>query len=311
MSAQWGDYLNRLLSPQKPLAAVEEADQRAIIEKRVRNITTENWRSVINNAAVTEGEDATDVAEEWLFYFTTSNVNGTRNATFWDGVFDVCILRPFPSFVIMLFCFLPQHSPCCRSVGMGKANDALQESAILFATSKNLAGPAPRINLGKVDCAGPESTELCNSFFLSSQEKLPVFYHIASYANGSVELREVPWAAANITEGGEPAYLVKFHEEGLWKGANAWTGVFNPITGVLKEATPYVGIALGYYDKVPSWVVMVTISFLGRNIMYVDSFLWLDDFRDFVMLTIGYRSRITRQNLTPRVPPPASPALAS
>lgn len=194
---------------------------------------------------------------------------------------------------------------------MGKANDALQESAILFATSKNLAGPSPRINLGKVDCAGPESTELCNSFFLSSQEKLPVFYHIASYANGSVELREVPWAAANITEGGEPAYLVKFHEEGLWKGANAWTGVFNPITGVLKEATPYVGIALGYYDKVPSWVVMVTISFLGRNIMYVDSFLWLDDFRVFVMLTIGYRSRITRQNLTPRVPPPASPALAS
>lgn len=99
VSAQWGDYLNRILNPQKPLGAVE--DQRAIIEKRVRNITSENWRSAINNTAVTEGESVTDVAEEWLFYFTTSNVNGTRNATSWDGVFDVCI--PSCAFSYFLF----------------------------------------------------------------------------------------------------------------------------------------------------------------------------------------------------------------
>lgn len=89
VSAQWGGYLDRILNPQKPLGAVE--DQRAIIEKRVRNITSENWRSAINNTAITEGESVADVAEEWLFYFTTSNVNGTRNATSWDSVFDVCI----------------------------------------------------------------------------------------------------------------------------------------------------------------------------------------------------------------------------
>lgn len=102
VSAQWGDYLNRILNPQKPLGAVE--DQRAIIEKRVRNITSENWRSAINNTAVTEGESVTDVAEEWLFYFTTSNVNGTRNATSWDGVFDVCIPScAFSYFLLLLF----------------------------------------------------------------------------------------------------------------------------------------------------------------------------------------------------------------
>lgn len=90
VSAQWGDYLNRILNPQKPLGAVE--DQRAIIEKRVRNITSDNWRSAISNTAITEGESVADVAKEWLFYFTTSNVNGTRNATSWDSVFDVCII---------------------------------------------------------------------------------------------------------------------------------------------------------------------------------------------------------------------------
>lgn len=106
VSAQWGDYLNRILSPQKPLGAVEEVDQRAIIEKRVRTITSENWRSAINNTAATEDENVTAVAEEWLFYFTTSNVNGTRNATHWDGVFNVRILyRALFSF-FFAFCFL-------------------------------------------------------------------------------------------------------------------------------------------------------------------------------------------------------------
>lgn len=100
VSAQWGDYLSRILNPQKPLGAVDEEDQRAIIEKRVRNITTENWRSAINNTAAIEDENVTDVAEEWLFYFTTSNVNGTRNVTFWDGVFNVCIV------LFLLFFFL-------------------------------------------------------------------------------------------------------------------------------------------------------------------------------------------------------------
>lgn len=101
VSAQWGDYLNRILNPQKPFGAVEEVDQRAIIEKRVRTITSENWRSAINNTAATEDESVTDVAEEWLFYFTTSNANGTRNTTFWDGVFNVCIL--YRAFFFLLF----------------------------------------------------------------------------------------------------------------------------------------------------------------------------------------------------------------
>ncbi|KAL0640734.1 hypothetical protein Q9L58_000039 [Maublancomyces gigas] len=222
VSAQWGDYLNRILNPQKPFGAVEEVDQRAIIEKRVRTITSENWRSAINNTAATEDESVTDVAEEWLFYFTTSNANGTRNTTFWDGVFN--------------------------------------ETTVLLATSKSL----PKINLGKINCASPESTKLCDTFFLTSQAKLPDFYHVASYANGTVDLREVPWAAGNITA----AYLTNFHGQGLWKDVNAWTGVFNPMGGLLKEATPYVGMLLRYYEMFPPYVGMIVVSILARKVMY-------------------------------------------
>lgn len=239
VSAQW-EFLSRILSPQKPLAAVDEV---AIIEKRVRNITSENWRSVINNtAAATEVQDSTDVPEEWFFYFTTSNVNGTKNATFWDGVFD--------------------------------------ETAILLATSRKFA---PEINLGKIDCASIESSELCNNFFLTSQQKLPEFYHIASYANGSVEFRAIPWVVANVTDGEEAAYLVKFHQEGLWKRVDAWKSVFNPIDGLLKEATPYVGMVLGYYEALPPWVVMIVVSLMAKNITN-----WM------------------KKNPVPRAPPPAA-----
>lgn len=82
-----------------------------------------------------------------------------------------------------------------------------------------------------------------------------------------MDLREVPWAA-NITAGEEPAFLVKFLEQGLWKGADAWTGAFHPVNGLLMEATPYVGILLRYYEVLPSWLVIAVVSLLARSFMY-------------------------------------------
>ncbi|KAI5846547.1 hypothetical protein DFP73DRAFT_630974 [Morchella snyderi] len=249
VSAQWGDYLNRVLGTQKPLAAsVEEVDQHIVIERRVRNITSENWRSSINNTAVTEGSDVAETAEEWYFYFTTSNINGTRNATKWDGVFE--------------------------------------ETTVQLAATQNLAGPAPKINLGRIDCASPEATELCQTFLLTSQGKLPEVYHIASFANGTVEIREVPWPA-ELIDGEQAAHLVKFHTEAAWKNVGAWSGILNPIDGALKDfVVPYISTAMMYYETLPPWVMMVTISFLGRTIM----------------------SRITRGVTTtpPRAPAPAA-----
>lgn len=109
---------------------------------------------------------------------------------------------------------------------------------------------------------------MCQAFFLTSQKKLPDFFHIASYANGSIGIREIPWPV-ELADGEQPAYLVKYHTEGLWKDVAPWTGVFNPIDGALKDiVVPYLAVAIGYYDVLPPWVLMVTISFLGRNIMY-------------------------------------------
>lgn len=228
VSAQWGDYLNRVLGTQKPLTpSVEEVDQHIVVERRVRNITSENWRSSINNTAVTEGSSATEAAEEWYFYFTTSNINGTRNATKWDGIF--------------------------------------QETTTLLATAQNVAGPAPKINLGRIDCASPEATELCQAFLLTSQAKLPEIYHITSFANGTVEVREVPWPT-ELVDGEQAAYLVKFHAEAAWKNVDAWSGIFNPIDGALKDfVVPYLSTAMMYYEVIPPWVVVVTSTLLGAT----------------------------------------------
>lgn len=75
--------------------------------------------------------------------------------------------------------------------------------------------------------------------------------------------------AGNITA----AYLTKFHGQGLWKDVDPWTGVFNPTNGLLKEATPYVGMLLRYYEMFPPYVVMIIITLFGRNILYVHSIL--------------------------------------
>lgn len=124
---------------------------------------------------------------------------------------------------------------------------------------------AKKLNIGKVDCGKAEADELCNTFFLADNY-LPVFYHFASWPqNGSVEIRQVPWNQ-NVTLEEQPGYYTRFFAAGQWKEVKPWTGVLNPIDGVLKAATPWLGMALKYYEKAPQWAVMLTISLVGRQV---------------------------------------------
>jgi hypothetical protein len=92
VSAQWSNYLSKFLGSdekQVPLATTSGPESRVedretIVAQRVWNVTSENWLSLPD---ARDGADETPV--EWLYYFTSSNENGTRNATFWDGVFNV------------------------------------------------------------------------------------------------------------------------------------------------------------------------------------------------------------------------------
>ena len=110
VSAQWTDYLNKILKngeKQVPLKKTEPEghveDREILIAHRVRNVTSENWLSLVQpssavaeeehkeGAAAAEAEAAVTTPTEWYYYFTSSVVNGTKNATYWDGIFNVGI----------------------------------------------------------------------------------------------------------------------------------------------------------------------------------------------------------------------------
>ena len=108
VSAQWTDYLNKILKTGEKQAPLKKAepeghveDREILIARRVRNVTSENWLSLVQpNSAVAEEEQKEGAAEaeaatamptEWYYYFTSSAVNGTKNVTYWDGIFNVGI----------------------------------------------------------------------------------------------------------------------------------------------------------------------------------------------------------------------------
>lgn len=120
-------------------------------------------------------------------------------------------------------------------------------------------------SVGKVDCKA--SDKLCDAFFLADNY-LPVFYHVTSYSGAHpVELRQIPWNM-NVTLEEQSGYYAGLlaGEEKKWLEIKPWTGVFNPIDGVLKDVAPFLGLALKHYERLPQWAVMLGISLIGRQI---------------------------------------------
>ncbi|RPB01003.1 hypothetical protein L873DRAFT_1804347 [Choiromyces venosus 120613-1] len=225
VSAQWTDYLNKILNTrekQVPLKNNEPAghveDREALIARRVRNVTSENWLSLVQpssavveeeqkeGAAATEADTVAATPTEWYYYFTSSVVNGTKNVTYWDGVFNETV-----------------HT-------LAKNSD---------------------VNFGKADCATEASKDLCRDFYITSQTKIPQFYHLVSYPDKSVEIRELPWNMTTIEAEDQVNHYTQFYSNKEWKNVKAWTGIFNPINGTLKDIRPYAGMALTYYEAMP------------------------------------------------------------
>ncbi|CUS13053.1 unnamed protein product [Tuber aestivum] len=241
VSAQWTDYLNKILNngeKQVPMKKMEPEghveDREILIARRVMSVTSENWLSLVQpsaavaaeelgeDAAATETEASTATPTEWYYYFTSSVVNGTKNATYWDGIFN--------------------------------------DTVYTFARDLD-------VNFGKVDCATEASKVLCRDFYITSQIKIPQFYHLVAYPDKSVEIRELPWNMTTIEVKDQVNHYTQFHSSKEWKNVEAWTGVFNPINGTLRDVRPYAGMALTYYEAMPQWVPMILIGFVGRSIM--------------------------------------------
>jgi hypothetical protein len=209
--------LSKAFGSQKPLNQEGKVDA---VEKYSRVLTSENWQGYLD-ASTETARAADEDGEEWLFYFTSSNLNGTRNSTLWDSVYD--------------------------------------ETVYSLSTTT----PASKINFAKADCASPEATTLCHSFYLTQNWKLPLFYHLVSYPNNTIEARRVP-LNRTLPREEQPRYFARYLTEKEWKNSEPWTNLFNPVSGLLKDVSPYLALALKGYEMMPQWLFMILVTVFGR-----------------------------------------------
>lgn len=117
----------------------------------------------------------------------------------------------------------------------------------MYALSKDKTG----VKFGKADCASDVSKDLCRDFYFTSQSKIPQFYHLLSYPDKSIEIRELPWNYTTIEIEDQVNHFTPFFTSNEWETIKPWTGVFNPINGALKDVRPYVAQVLTYYEATP------------------------------------------------------------
>jgi len=238
ISAQRIDYLDNIQKTGEKQVPLKKTDPEGhgenLIAHRVRNVTSENWlsllqpRSAVAEAKQKEGAAAaratTAMPTEWYYYFTSSAADSAV-CVCWDGIF----------------------------------------TRIVYALARN-----PNVNFGKVDCAAEASKDLCRNLYITSPTKIPRFYHLVAYPDKSVEIRELPQNMAipfDIQD--QIDHYTQFHFSKKWKNIEAWTGVFNPINGTLKDARSYAGIALTAYEAMSLWgLVVIIIAVAGA--IYMD-----------------------------------------
>lgn len=122
---------------------------------------------------------------------------------------------------------------------------------VMFKDTVYTLAKNPDVNFGKADCATEASKDLCRDLYISSRASIPRFYHLVAYPDKSVEIRELPWNMTTIEAKDQVNHYTQFYSSKKWKDVEAWTGVFNPINGTLKDVRPYAGIALTFYEAMP------------------------------------------------------------
>ena len=220
---------------QVPLKKTEpEGNGENLIARRVRNVTSENWLSLLQpSSAVAEAKQkegaaaaraTTAMPTEWYYYFTSSAA-GSAVCGYWEGIF----------------------------------------TSIVYTLARN-----PNVNFGKADCTAEASKDLCRNLYITSPTKIPRFYHLVAYPDKSVEIRELPRnMAISFDIQDQVEHYTQFHSSKKWKNIEAWTGVFNPINGTLKDVRSYAGIALTAYELISlRGLVVIIIAVAGA--IYMD-----------------------------------------
>ncbi|KAI1954551.1 hypothetical protein LOZ59_004839 [Ophidiomyces ophidiicola] len=142
----------------------------------------------------------------------------------------------------------------------GEADKAWKESVPLFAP--DLDSPS----LGFLDC---EKQNLLCSIWSAS---LPSLWHfqipVAAEPDQPKPATPIHTVRLNVTTV-TPEYIYKVHSEKLWETAPANEGIFHPIDGLLAQYG--LGLPFGYvihgFSQIPSWAMMLGVSFLSRSFM--------------------------------------------
>lgn len=66
-----------------------------------------------------------------------------------------------------------------------------------------------------------------------------------------------------------PQDFVKVHTEKTYLAEEEYTGVFHPIDGLVTKLglTQPLGYVLRFFSTTPSWMIMIGISFVSRQLM--------------------------------------------
>jgi hypothetical protein len=62
----------------------------------------------------------------------------------------------------------------------------------------------------------------------------------------------------------QPRYFARYLTEKEWKNSEPWTNLFNPVSGLLKDVSPYLALALKGYEMMPQWLFMILVTVFGR-----------------------------------------------
>jgi hypothetical protein len=89
---------------------------------------------------------------------------------------------------------------------------------------------------------------------------------VSGEATNTLELRRLYLASL---DGKNVTSLIDVVTEEKWKKKAAWTGLFNPVNGKLKEFSKHWCKFLYVWGLVPNWILGLIISFLGQRLTYV------------------------------------------
>jgi hypothetical protein len=235
-AAAWFDKAKSYIPSAAPPSPID-AGASTVAGLTVERITKANWRRKM--LPVTG--DPSGGPQEWIVYFS-GNTSCDGRCEQADKAFNVTRHR-------ILLCML----------GLMLTRSTMQESAAILASTI----PPPR--LGRVDC--DKDNLLCTTWSTG----IPELWHFlisiptSGQPRGPSPLHIMPIHPKNVTS----QDMVKIHTQKAYLDQPEYTGAYHPIDGWLQRfrLLEPLGYAMWFMGSTPSWLLMIGISFLSRQLM--------------------------------------------